>query len=169
MEPLDPRGPCDRYGTRDVRDGTVDARRTELQAAECEAVGRSARTPGSQVRGGTCPDGPAAGAGRYDAGREAARLSLLEQRSRLAHELAELAGLENGTRFPAMAEPMRAAQIAEARVAVAELRTDIDRLSEQAGDEEDIVDEAGRLPQDRRELMLAIFSARRSVKVPEVA
>jgi hypothetical protein len=45
---------------------------------------------------------------RYDAGREAARLSLLEQRSRLGHELAELAGLENGTRFPAMAAATRA-------------------------------------------------------------
>ncbi len=67
-----------------------------------------------------------------------------------------------------MAAPTRAAQIVEARVAVAELRGDVDRLTEQAGDEEDIVDEAGRLPQDRRELMLAIFSARRSVKVPEL-
>ena len=67
-----------------------------------------------------------------------------------------------------MAAPTRAAQIVEARVAVAELRADVDRLVEQAGDEEDIVDEAGRLPQDRRELMLVIFSAHRSVRVREL-
>ncbi len=36
---------------------------------------------------------------RYDEGREAARLSLLEQRSRLGHELAELAGWRTAHAF----------------------------------------------------------------------
>src|SRR6476660_6387462 len=63
VESLDPRGPCDRYGPRDVRDATVDARRTEIQAADREAAGRRSGKRATQVRGGTCPDGPAAGAG----------------------------------------------------------------------------------------------------------
>ncbi len=54
-------------------------------------------------------------------------------------------GLENGTNFPAMAASTRAAQIAEARVVVAELRADVDRLIGQAGHEEDVVDQAGVL------------------------
>jgi len=100
--------------------------------------------------------------------RQAARLALLEQRSILADKLAELTGLESGALFPSMATTARTVSVSEARAAITEVQTNIDRLTEQAGDVEDVVDHARWLPRDRPELMLAIFSARRSVEVREL-
>jgi hypothetical protein len=67
-----------------------------------------------------------------------------------------------------MATTARTVSVSEARAAITEVQTNIDRLTEQAGDVEDVVDHARWLPRDRRELMLAIFSARRSVEVREL-
>jgi hypothetical protein len=105
---------------------------------------------------------------RYDPEREAARLALLEHQSRLDYELGEVGGLHTGTRFPGMADARRAAEIADLDTQIAGRQAEVERLAAVVGDPEDVIDSRGWLPQDRRELMLTIFSSRRYVEVREL-
>jgi hypothetical protein len=88
---------------------------------------------------------------RYDEERSNARLRLIEVESILDHALTEIAGLRDGTRFPAMDPKRRLSEIAELEQKVERLQGEVDRLTPVVGDPEDVVDEHGRLPRDRRE------------------
>jgi hypothetical protein len=105
----------------------------------------------------------------YDAGREQARLALLEQQAILGQRTEELHDLRERRRFPAMPEQRRREQIAELERSVAAARSEVVRLQEAVGDVEAVVvDEGGWLPQERRELALTLFSARRCTEVREL-
>jgi hypothetical protein len=104
----------------------------------------------------------------YDQGREQARLALLEQQAILRHYSQELDDLRERRRFPAMPEQPRCAQIAELDQSVAAARTAVVRLQEEVGDVETVVDQRGWLPQERRELALSLFSARRCSELREL-
>lgn len=88
---------------------------------------------------------------RYDEPRSTARLRLIEVQSSLDHGLAELAGWRNGTKFPAMDPKRRLADTEELEQKVERLRAEIEPLTAIVGDPEDVVDEHGWLPRDRRE------------------
>ncbi|MFC5827980.1 hypothetical protein [Nonomuraea insulae] len=105
---------------------------------------------------------------RYDPEREHARLSLLEHQSRMEFELHETAGLRDGTRFPAMDPRRRAEQVAEHDRTIAQLRSEIERLTNLVGDPEDVVDAHGRLPKDRREITLFYYRLNRQSEVEEL-
>lgn len=105
---------------------------------------------------------------RYDSAREAERLVLLEKQSDLAHELEEATALRSGESYAAMDATRRGARVAELEDSTEKLRAQINRLGSTVGDPEDVVDKHGRLPRDRRAMMLTLFSARRSVEVREL-
>ncbi|MGH3117029.1 MAG: hypothetical protein ACRDQ2_07935 [Gaiellales bacterium] len=88
---------------------------------------------------------------RYDDLRSAARLRLIEVQSRLDFELSELAGFRDGTKFPAMETKRRASEIEELEQKVERLQAEVDRLTPIVENPEDVVDEHGWLPRDRRE------------------
>jgi len=88
---------------------------------------------------------------RYDEQRSTARLRLIEVRSRLDFEIAELAGFREGTKYPAMEPKRRANEIEELEQKVERLRAEVDRLTPIVDDPEDVVDQHGWLPRDRRE------------------
>jgi hypothetical protein len=105
---------------------------------------------------------------RYDADRSHARLSFLERQSRLDYEVDELAKFRDGTRFPAMPSDRRATEIAKREESVSALRRKVGQLADDAGDLEDVVDEHGWLPSDRREWMLMHFRWDREQQVREL-
>lgn len=102
---------------------------------------------------------------RYDPDRSHARLAMIERRSRLEYETEELARFQDGTRFPAMPTERRTAEIATLTEKVEGLTAHVARLSTEVGDPEDVVDEHGWLPRDRRELMLLHFKYERERQV----
>lgn len=89
---------------------------------------------------------------RHNPERAAARLALLEFESRLAFQQAELAAFRDGVRYPAMPADRREAEIAKLVESVDRLQGEVDRLLPIVGDREDVVDEHGWLPRDRRDL-----------------
>ncbi|MDQ1734129.1 MAG: hypothetical protein QOH56_380 [Pseudonocardiales bacterium] len=105
---------------------------------------------------------------RHDPDREAARLALLEQQSRLDYEVTEVAALRDGTKFPGLTNSRCDGDVAEGEATIARRRAEIARLTIVAGDLEDVVDERGWLPHDRRDLMLCIFQSCRAVEVREL-
>jgi hypothetical protein len=105
---------------------------------------------------------------RYDAERESARLALLEHRARLEHDRAEVAAFRDGSRCPAMPAARRLEQITDLDTTIARTRSEVERLMTIVGDAEDVVDQRGWLPCDRRALMLTLFSAGRCVEVREL-
>ena len=88
---------------------------------------------------------------RYDESRSTARLRLIEVQSSLDQGLTELAGWRDGTKFPAMDPKRRLADTEELEQKVEGLRAKIEPLTAIVGDPEDVVDEHGWLPRDRRE------------------
>lgn len=104
---------------------------------------------------------------RYDAERERARLSLLEQESILSRQREEMVELRAG-RYPAMSEERRAAKLAETEHATNSRKTQIAILAAIVWDREDIVDKYGRLPRDRRKASLLRYRLDREHKVREL-
>ncbi|GAB2722897.1 hypothetical protein ACX801_21095 [Arthrobacter bambusae] len=104
---------------------------------------------------------------RYNAEREQARLSLLEQESILSRQREEMVELRAG-RYPAWSEEHRAAKIAEIEHATNARETQIATLAAIVGDREDIVDKYGRLPRDRRKASLLRYRLDREHKVREL-
>jgi hypothetical protein len=80
---------------------------------------------------------------RYDEERCTARLRLSELQSSLDHALAELAGVRDGTKFPAMDAKRRADEVGDLGKKVEWLRAELARLAPIVGDPEDVVDEHG--------------------------
>ncbi|MFI6324791.1 hypothetical protein ACIBG8_45210 [Nonomuraea sp. NPDC050556] len=105
---------------------------------------------------------------RYDPAREHARLSLIEHQSRLEFELYEVAGLRDGSRFPAMDPRRRTEQVAKLDDSIARIRAQIERLADTTGDPEDVVDERGWLPRDRREALLFHYRLDRQFEVEDL-
>ena len=87
---------------------------------------------------------------QYDPEREKARYALLERVAAQPRRESEAADLRSGVRFPGMPADKRAAQVAELDAELARNAAEIARLREVVGDPEDVVDEHGRLPRDRR-------------------
>jgi hypothetical protein len=104
----------------------------------------------------------------YDEGRSTARLHLMEVQSSLYHGLAELAGFREGTRFPAIDPKRRASEIEELEQKVERLRVEVDRLTPIVGDPENVVDEHGWLPRDRREQTWWSYRLDRERKVSDL-
>lgn len=88
---------------------------------------------------------------RYDEERCTARVRQIELQQSLDHALTELAGLRDGTKFPAMDAKRRADKMGDLEKKVEWLRAELARLTPIVGDPEDVVDEHGWLPRDRRE------------------
>lgn len=115
----------------------------EAQQTQCERQQEQQRAEDDVRRGRD--------QGRYDADRAVARLHLIEVQSRLDYEVAELAGFREGMKFPAMDPTRRVEAIEELRKKVDRLRAEVEHLEPIVGDPEDVVDEHGWLPRDRRE------------------
>lgn len=105
---------------------------------------------------------------RYDPAREQARLELLEQECVLAHKTHEVAKLRSGEAFPAMPADRRATQVAELDMAIEHHSAAVDRLRPDVGDPEDVPDQYGRLPRDRRHSSLYRYRDRRIDEVREI-
>lgn len=105
---------------------------------------------------------------RFDAAREQARLELLEQQCLLAHKLEEVTQLRSGDRFPAMPANRRAEQVAELDGAIERHRAAVERLTPVVGDPEDVPDQHGLLPRDRRHSTLYNYRERRITEVQEI-
>lgn len=104
---------------------------------------------------------------RYDPEREQARLSLLEQESILIRQREEMVELGAG-RYPAMSDERRTAKIAEIEHAINDRETQIATLAAIVADREDVVDEYGCLPKDRRKAGLLHYQLNRERKVREL-
>lgn len=105
---------------------------------------------------------------RYDATREHTRLELLEQECVLAHKIDEVGKLRSGEAFPAMTADRRATQVAELDEAIERHRAAVNRLKPAVGDPEDVPDQYGRLPRDRRYSTLYRYRERRIDEVREL-
>jgi hypothetical protein len=143
------------YLTKEELEAELDAkaekRRAEREVADRERAARQAES-----------------AKHYSAERYEARLALLEAGMWLGHFEEELAGLDDGSRFPAMGSDRRANERQACVDRLTELREKIDSLTPIVGDPESVVDEAGRTPGDWREITLTVYSARRHVDVREL-
>lgn len=104
----------------------------------------------------------------YNAEREAARLDLLEQRHILARRRLELSQMRSGESFPQIDPERRAAQVSKLEKSVAQLEAEIERLAPVVGDPEDVVDEYGNLPRERRETTLYYYRSRRITRVRDL-
>jgi hypothetical protein len=93
---------------------------------------------------------------------------LLERQSLLTHERREVAKLRSGEAFPAMDPTRRAAEVAELDEAVARHQAEVKRLTPVVGDPEDVPDEHGLLPGDRRIFTLFAFRERRIAEILEL-
>lgn len=104
----------------------------------------------------------------YDRGRAEARLELLEQQCILQHKQTEVAALRTGERFPAMDPKRRADQVAELDTAIERHRDAVERLVLIVGDPEDVPDEHGLLPRDRRYSTHYWYRERRIIDVRQL-
>lgn len=102
---------------------------------------------------------------RYDPDREKARYALLELEAIEASQAAEHRRLGTGELFPGMPAERRALRLAELETELEKTRAEITRLVEVVGDREDVVDQYGRLPRDRRTWQLCDYRYQRIKKV----
>lgn len=105
---------------------------------------------------------------RYDPEREEARLALLESQCVVKNREREVAGLRSGESFPAMDAKRRAEEVEKCETAISGHKERIERLAPLVGDPEDVPDEAGRLPKDRRWWTLYLYRERRIEEVREL-
>lgn len=107
----------------------------------------------------------AARAAHYSPERAEARLALTEQQTCLEYELGEVTRFRDGSRFPAMDPKRRQEEIAKLDESIEHRRREIERLTLLVGDPEEIVDEHGWLPRERREFMLSHYRFEREAEV----
>jgi hypothetical protein len=93
---------------------------------------------------------------------------LLEHQSLLTHKRHEVAKLRSGEAVPAMDPNRRAAGVAKLDEAVARYQAQVERLTPVVGDPEEVPDEHGLLPSDRRLSTLYAFRERRIAEVLEL-
>ncbi|MEZ0362325.1 hypothetical protein ACAG26_01280 [Mycobacterium sp. pUA109] len=104
-------------------------------------------------------------AAHYSPKRAEARSALAEHQSRLPHELGELARFRDGSAFPLMDWKRRQEEITKLEESIEHRRGNIGRLATIVGNPEEVVDEHGWLPRERRELMLTHYKYERETKV----
>ena len=105
---------------------------------------------------------------RYDPDREKARYALLERQPIQASLERELAQHRARTLYAAMPEDRRAASIAELEDKLARNAAELERLAAIVGDPEEVVDEDGPLPADRREWNIIWYRFLRTTWVEEL-
>jgi hypothetical protein len=102
---------------------------------------------------------------QYDAAREQARLALLEDEAYEQRLTSELEGYRSGQTFPGMPAARRQADIADLEAKLIACQQRLAELRHAVGNPEKVVDDLGRMPQDRRELNLWRYSSRREQEV----
>jgi hypothetical protein len=105
---------------------------------------------------------------RYDPEREMARFALLERQAMHGHTTRELAEYQSGERYPGMAPERRAKEVADLRAKLGGGAEAIAKLTEHVGDPEDVVDEDGKLPRDRRTWNVIWYRIERKRRVEEL-
>lgn len=105
---------------------------------------------------------------RYSAERERSRYALLEREAVRLRLERDLEGHRSGTLFPAMPADRRAKSIADLEADRQRNEDEISRLASVAGDLEEVVDEHGRLPRDRRPLHRVGYDVHRRFNVEEL-
>ena len=105
---------------------------------------------------------------RYDPERSAARLVILEQENNLRRVTEERREFDEGGRYAGWSEKPRSQRMEELGRRAAHAEAVIARLSPVMGDREEVVDEHGMLPRDRRPLNLVDYSIRCERRVREL-
>lgn len=105
---------------------------------------------------------------RYDEARAAARLELLEHQCILHHKQTEVADFRSGNSLPGHGPKRRAERIATLGEEIAGHKAAIDRLAPIVGDPEDVPDEHGLLPRDRRLRAHYVYRERRIAEVRDL-
>lgn len=101
----------------------------------------------------------------YNPEREQARWALLEYEAILTRNHRELADHRSGSLFPAMPADKRAERIAELEGKLEHHQQEITRLTPIVGDREQVVDEDGKLPRDRRKWNVIWYGIERRQQV----
>ncbi|WP_433229201.1 hypothetical protein [Actinomadura formosensis] len=104
----------------------------------------------------------------YDPHRAHARLSLIENRSILDHLKVDLDAFQDGSRFPAMDPDKRQKEMAELETKFERIQENVKRLEAEVGDPEDVIDENGWLPRERREEALLQYKYNREFAVRDL-
>lgn len=105
---------------------------------------------------------------RYSPEREKARYALLENQAHAVRLEHDLEGYRSGTRFPGMDADRRATKILGLEAEAEKNNDEMRRLSAVVGNPEDVVDEDGHLPSDRRPLNRVSYGGYRQFKVEEL-
>jgi hypothetical protein len=130
------------------------------QAAEDEAQAAAEQEQAERDR--------AERAAGYDPDRARARLALLEEQGILAAKVRERDEITSRDLFPLMEDDRRSRHLAALGREIAAVQRAADELAVLAGDPEQVCDERGWLPAERREVSLALFRARREAQVYEL-
>lgn len=104
----------------------------------------------------------------YDPNREKARFALLERQPIQSSLERELAQYRARTIYPSMPEDRRAVEIAELEGKLTRNAAELERLALIVGDPEDVVDENGKLPSDRRDWNVSWYQYLRTKWVEEL-
>jgi hypothetical protein len=104
----------------------------------------------------------------YDPDRAWARLALLEEQGTLAAKVRERDEVTSRDLFPLMEDDRRCRHLAALEQEIATAQRATDELAMLAGDPDQVCDERGWLPAERREVSLALFRARREAQVYEL-
>ncbi|MCV7229085.1 hypothetical protein [Mycolicibacterium komossense] len=102
---------------------------------------------------------------QYDEDRWTARLALIENQSKLEHEISELAKYQDGPLFPKIVPKRGEELVAELVQSIERRRLEIDRLATVVGDPESIVNQNGWLPTECRDYMLLRYICSREQEV----
>lgn len=105
---------------------------------------------------------------RYDTERTAARLDLLEHQHLLAGRRLDLSQMRSGEAFPLMDPGRRSTRVSELEEVVAKHEAEVERLAPVVGDPEDVVDQNGNLPRDRRVTSLYCYREHRITQVRDL-
>lgn len=131
-------------------------KQVEARMAKLDRERERARTKHEKAR--------VARAAHYSQERADARLAMIEHQSRLEYELAEAASFRDGSRFPLMDPKRRQEEIAKLDESIEQRRREIERLAGLVGDPEEIFNEQGWLPSERRDLMLTHYTYEREAE-----
>ncbi len=158
-------------GCTPARHAAVGASRAWLPPQN-KAAGPLLRWPAGTVRArapGAAREGSPRQPERYDEARALARPDCLSSSASCQHKLTEVTGLRSGARFPAMDPKRRADQDAELDTAIERHAAAVRAAGPDSfRDPEDVPDEHGRLPRDRRYSTHYWYRERRITEVLEL-
>ncbi|QFG23725.1 hypothetical protein [Actinomadura sp. WMMB 499] len=104
----------------------------------------------------------------YDPERAQARLSLLEDQSFFEHLQTELVAFRDGSRSPGMESIKRQKEMAELETKIESAQKSVKRLEAEVGDPEEVIDENGWLPSERRDDLLLQYKYDREFAVRDL-